>query len=94
MIHGHLKFYSLLVIGWRPDGSLIQIKTSSSGAQILVQSRPDIFLMSTDNSDKKSSTIVPLMQTHKKHSVKALDSETEAPILFTLPRSIGGGNDA
>ena len=94
MIHGHLKVYSLLVIGWRPDGSLIQIKTSSSGAQILVQSRPDIFLMSTDNSDKKSSTIVPLMQTHKKHSVKALDSETEAPILFTLPRSIGGGNDA
>ncbi|KAL3778208.1 hypothetical protein ACHAW5_009610 [Stephanodiscus triporus] len=79
-------------VGWRPDGSLIQIKPSSSGAQVLVQSRPDISL-SSDNSDKKLSAILSLMQTHKKHCVKATDSEFDAPT-FTLPRSIGSGNDA
>lgn len=83
---------SMYLLGWRPDGSLIQIKPSSSGAQVLVQSRPDISL-SSDNSDKKHSAILSLMQTHKKHCVKATGSEVDAPT-FTLPRSIGSGNDA
>jgi hypothetical protein len=80
-------------LGWRPDGSFIQIKPSNSGAQVLVQSRPDIFLSSPENAVEKSLSIVSLMHTHKNHSVKAIDSATDAPI-FTLPRSNGHVNDA
>lgn len=53
----------------------------SSGAQILVQSRPVI--------SENSSATLPLLQTHQKHCVKAIDSDG-APIL-TLPRRTGHG---
>lgn len=58
---------------------------STTGAQILVQSRPVI----SENPDIKSSATLPLLQTHKKHCVKAIDSDG-APIL-TLPRRTGHG---
>lgn len=77
-----------LSLGWKPDGSLLEIMPSSTGAQILVQSRPVI----SENLDNKSSATLPLLQTHKKHCVKAIDS-ADAPIL-TLPRRTGHGNKA
>lgn len=58
----------------------------------MVQSRPDISPTS-NNAVEESSLIVSLMHTHKNHSVKAINSATDAPI-FTLPRSNGYANDA
>lgn len=82
----------MIILGWRPDGSFIQLKPSSSGAQVLVQSRPDISPTSSDN--QQSSTSLPLLQTHQKHSIKAVaETEEDAPI-FTLPKSISSGNNA
>jgi len=81
-------------VGWRPDGSFIQLKPSSSGDHVLVQSRPDIVPASAENSDNiKSSTSVPLLKTHQKHSIKAIETEDNAPI-FTLPKSIASGSES
>ena len=81
----------LLCLGWRPDGTFIQLQPSSSGAQILVQSRPDISPPSSASEKiggNDSSASIPLMETHQKHSTKAaLETEEKAPI-FTLPKSI------
>ncbi|KAL7542612.1 hypothetical protein ACHAXR_011934 [Thalassiosira sp. AJA248-18] len=82
-------------VGWRPDGSFIQLKPSSLGAQVLVQSKPAI----APKSDKESSISLSLMQTHQKHSVKAIENENEtppslSPQIFTLPRSIASGNES
>mmetsp|Transcript_12833 Transcript_12833/g.27867 ORF Transcript_12833/g.27867 Transcript_12833/m.27867 type:complete len:667 (+) Transcript_12833:3-2003(+) len=82
-------------VAWRPDGSFIQLKPSSTGAQILVQSRPEISPGSSKNSDSEEpSPSHLLLQTHQKHSTKAVDkTENNAPI-FTLPKSIASGNEA
>ena len=69
-----------MFLGWRPDGSFVQLKPSSSGtSQVLIQSRPDI----------APTPSIPLLQTHQKHSVKAVSGgDNESPI-FTLPKHVG-----
>ncbi len=68
------------ILGWRPDGSFFRLIPFSRGSRILVQSRPAIASASSLNP----SISLPLLRTHKKHSVKTTD-EDETPT-YTLPR--------
>jgi len=78
-------------VGWRPDGSFVQLKPSGSGDQVLVQARPDIAPVLAQKSDNQvSSTSVPLLKTHHKHTIKTMESEGDAPI-FTLPKTATHG---
>ncbi|KAL7549274.1 hypothetical protein ACHAWF_012551 [Thalassiosira exigua] len=72
-------------VGWTPNGSFVQLKPSAKGTQVLVQSRPDIAPLSG-----KSPTSLPLMESHKKHSVKVSAESENAPI-YSLPRCIAPG---
>jgi len=76
-------------VGWRPDGSFIVLKPSScQGNQVLAQSKPVIAPVSGDvPNGNGSATSALLLETHQKHSIKALETEDHAPI-FALPRSI------
>jgi hypothetical protein len=75
-------------LGWRPDGSFFRLMPLGRDSRMLVQSRPAI----APASSLSSSTSLPLLRTHKKHSVKITDDE-EAPA-YTLPRiSIASGSE-
>ena len=77
-----MKMRSSFRVGWRPDGSFIQLKPNISGSPVLVQSKPNIAPSPTDKI-----TSLPLLQTHQKHSVTAIETHNECPIL-TLPKNV------
>ena len=76
MILDNSKPSYFLSLGWRPDGSFLQLKPSSDGKEVLVQSKP---LLSEENSNPMS-----LLKSHQNHSTPE-ETEDEAP-LYKLPK--------
>lgn len=75
-----LPFATVYSSGWRPDGSFVHLKPSSSGSHCLIQSKPVV------NSAETNPATLPLLETHYKHKKAVGGTGDEAPI-FTLPAS-------
>lgn len=90
--HG-LRMRRSFRVGWKPDGTFINVKTNTSGGMILAQSKPVLAISDEKTSSRQLGQCRALMETHKKHSVIMNETGSTIP-LFTLPRKYSESNSS